>query len=152
MLVFFYSTPHHHHHRPPSATQPVAAAASNPPECVPSSYVAVKMRLQSLPLLLLLAVVTLPPATPTSAARPLTHPRARNHYPSEDLAEEPLMPASLLLEELQQTNGQLVNLTRQHDGDTFHTSGELTTWKQVVYQRTTGSNSLIHSLNVFTLA
>ncbi|XP_026836668.1 uncharacterized protein LOC6547170 isoform X2 [Drosophila erecta] len=81
------------------------------------------MRLQSLPLLLLLAVVTLPPATPTSAARPLTHPRARNHYASEDLGEEPLMPASLLLEELQQTNGQLINLTRQHDGDTFHTSG-----------------------------
>ncbi|XP_043644638.1 uncharacterized protein LOC122614182 isoform X1 [Drosophila teissieri] len=74
------------------------------------------MRLQSLPLLLLLTVVTLPPATPT-------HPRARNHYASEDLGEEPLMPASLLLEELQQTNGQLINLTRQHDGDTFHTSG-----------------------------
>ncbi|XP_043862744.1 uncharacterized protein LOC120457760 isoform X1 [Drosophila santomea] len=74
------------------------------------------MRLQSLPLLLLLTVVTLPPATPT-------HPRARNHYASEDLGEDPLMPASLLLEELQQTNGQLINLTRQHDGDTFHTSG-----------------------------
>jgi len=48
------------------------------------------------------------------------------------------MPASLLLEELQQTNGQLINLTRQHDGDTFHTSGELYTWNQVEYYTTKG--------------
>ncbi|XP_016947852.1 uncharacterized protein LOC108023099 isoform X2 [Drosophila biarmipes] len=82
------------------------------------------MRLQSLPLLLLLTFIALlPPATPTSAPRPPPHPRVRTHYASEDLGEGPLMPASLLLEELQQTNGQLVNLTRQHDGDTFHTSG-----------------------------
>jgi len=54
-----------------------------------------------------------------------------NHYANEDLGEGPPMPASLLLEELQQTNGQLINLTRQHDGDTFHTSGELYTWNQV---------------------
>ncbi|XP_044249289.1 uncharacterized protein sha [Drosophila takahashii] len=81
------------------------------------------MRLQSLPLLLLLTFIAAlpPPATPS----PPTHPRVRgHHYPhEEDRAEDPLMPASLLLEELQQTNGQLVNLTRQHDGDTFHTSG-----------------------------
>ncbi|XP_017038886.1 uncharacterized protein LOC108086470 [Drosophila ficusphila] len=82
------------------------------------------MRLQSLPLLLLLAFLSRPPpATPTSAPRPPAHPRARSHYPDEDLGEEPLMPASLLLEELQQSSGQLVNLTRHHDGDTFHTTG-----------------------------
>ncbi|XP_017069461.1 uncharacterized protein LOC108106734 [Drosophila eugracilis] len=82
------------------------------------------MRLQSLPLLLLLTFnAHHPPVTPTSAPRPPTHPRVRSHYPHEALGGEPLMPASLLLEELQQTNGQLINLTRQHDGDTFHTSG-----------------------------
>ncbi|XP_023178440.2 uncharacterized protein LOC111604561 isoform X2 [Drosophila hydei] len=34
-----------------------------------------------------------------------------------------LMPANLLLEDLQQSNGQLINLTRHHDGDIFYTSG-----------------------------
>ncbi|XP_016979484.1 uncharacterized protein LOC108044840 [Drosophila rhopaloa] len=83
------------------------------------------MRLQSLPLFLLLIfiIILFPPATPTSAPRTATHPRVRNHFTSPDTIEDPLMPASLLLEELQQTNGQLVNLTRHHDGDTFHTSG-----------------------------
>ncbi|XP_052838907.1 uncharacterized protein LOC128254118 isoform X1 [Drosophila gunungcola] len=84
------------------------------------------MRLQSSPLLLQLIFILFPPVTPTSAPRPPTHPRVRNHYTataSEDTIEDPLMPASLLLEELQQTNGQLINLTRHHDGDTFHTSG-----------------------------
>ncbi|XP_064547956.1 uncharacterized protein sha [Drosophila montana] len=33
------------------------------------------------------------------------------------------MPANLLLEDLQQSNGQLINLTRHHDGDLFYTSG-----------------------------
>ncbi|ALC41439.1 sha [Drosophila busckii] len=33
------------------------------------------------------------------------------------------MPANLLLEDLQQSNGQLINLTRHHDGDIFYTSG-----------------------------
>ncbi|XP_062132162.1 uncharacterized protein LOC133842886 isoform X2 [Drosophila sulfurigaster albostrigata] len=36
---------------------------------------------------------------------------------------EDLMPANLLLEDLQQTNGQLINLTRHYDGDIFYTSG-----------------------------
>ncbi|XP_070066237.1 uncharacterized protein sha isoform X2 [Drosophila virilis] len=36
---------------------------------------------------------------------------------------EDLMPANLLLEDLQQSNGQLINLTRHHDGDLFYTSG-----------------------------
>ncbi|KAM8711368.1 hypothetical protein ACLKA7_000497 [Drosophila subpalustris] len=36
---------------------------------------------------------------------------------------EDLMPANLLLEDLQQSNGQLINLTRHHDGDIFYTSG-----------------------------
>jgi len=34
------------------------------------------------------------------------------------------MPANLLLEDLQQSNGQQINLTRHHDGDIFYTSGE----------------------------
>lgn len=36
---------------------------------------------------------------------------------------EDLMPANLLLEDLQQPNGQLINLTRHHDGDIFYTNG-----------------------------
>lgn len=39
---------------------------------------------------------------------------------------EDLMPANLLLEDLQQPNGQLINLTRHHDGDIFYTNGEYT--------------------------
>lgn len=38
---------------------------------------------------------------------------------------EDLMPANLLLEDLQQPNGQLINLTRHHDGDIFYTNGTL---------------------------
>ncbi|EDW02403.1 GH21972 [Drosophila grimshawi] len=34
-----------------------------------------------------------------------------------------LMPANLLLEDLQQSNGQLINLTRHHNGDIFYTNG-----------------------------
>ncbi|KAH8372910.1 hypothetical protein KR009_007886 [Drosophila setifemur] len=84
------------------------------------------MRLQSLPLLLLICflfVATLPPATPVSASRPPAHPRVRSRQNNYPLHEDHLMPASLLLEDLQQTNGQLINLTRHHDGDTFHTTG-----------------------------
>ncbi|KAH8280262.1 hypothetical protein KR018_001167 [Drosophila ironensis] len=89
------------------------------------------MRLQSSPLLLLLrfcfllAAILPSPATPISGARPPAHlPRVRVSPSShQDLEEEPLMPASLLLEELQQTSGQLTNLTRHHDGDIFHTTG-----------------------------
>lgn len=47
---------------------------------------------------------------------------------------EDLMPANLLLEDLQQPNGQLINLTRHHDGDIFYTNGEYTyTYTYVEY-------------------
>lgn len=88
------------------------------------------MQFQSSLLLLLLffLIATLvPPATPHSAPRLPNHPRVRvssESGPEEPEPEDALVPASLLLEELQQTNGQLTNLTRHHDGDIFHTTGE----------------------------
>ncbi|XP_033234238.1 uncharacterized protein sha [Drosophila pseudoobscura] len=84
---------------------------------------------KSLPLLLLLASLC-PSATPASTPRSPTPQRMRNfngnsgnsftrHPPSAG----DLVPESLLLEDLQQPHGQLINLTRHHDGDVFHTSG-----------------------------
>lgn len=86
------------------------------------------MQLQSSLLLLqlfFLIAILVSPATPISAPRLPTHPRVRvSPVAGPEEPEDALVPASLLLEELQQTNGQLTNLTRHHDGDIFHTTGE----------------------------
>ncbi|KAH8316455.1 hypothetical protein KR067_008272 [Drosophila pandora] len=85
------------------------------------------MQLQSSLLLLqlfFLIAILVSPATPISAPRLPTHPRVRvSPAAGPEEPEDALVPASLLLEELQQTNGQLTNLTRHHDGDIFHTTG-----------------------------
>ncbi|SPP74002.1 uncharacterized protein LOC117578495 [Drosophila guanche] len=83
---------------------------------------------KSLPLLLLLASLC-PSATPASTQRSPTPQRMRNfnRNSGNSFSRQPsaggLVPESLLLEDLQQPNGQIINLTRHHDGDVFHTSG-----------------------------
>ncbi|KAH8290131.1 hypothetical protein KR054_000180 [Drosophila jambulina] len=85
------------------------------------------MQLQSLPLLhqllLLLLLLLGYRATPAHSRVRSNLYQGHRQVPDQDAGEDPLVPASLLLEELQQTSGQLVNLTRHHDGDTFHTTG-----------------------------
>ncbi|XP_070140847.1 serine-rich adhesin for platelets [Drosophila kikkawai] len=81
------------------------------------------MQLQSLPLLQQLLLLLLLLATPAHSRVRSNLYQSQHQVRDQDAAEDPLVAASLLLEELQQTSGQLVNLTRHHDGDTFHTSG-----------------------------
>lgn len=61
-------------------------------------------------------------AATTTTTNNNNNKKRHNDIQRNQLAD--LMPANLLLEDLQQSNGQLINLTRHHDGDIFYTSGK----------------------------